>query len=407
MQNIFDFIDGMTESVVDIQQELVSRPALSPDNNGTGEREKADWIIGHLKKIGITDIREYNAPDDRVPCGHRPNLVAMIPGKNTERTFWILAHVDVVPVGDLSLWDSDPWTVTRNGDTIVGRGVEDNHQGLVSALLAAEAILAEGVQPPMNFGMIFVADEETGSHYGLEYVVEHHFDLFGEDDLILVPDSGEPDSSMAEVAEKSILWFKITVDGKQCHASTPGEGINAMAAASALVVKLGDLYDAFDRHDALYDPPTSTFEATKREANVDNVNTIPGRDVFYLDCRILPEYDLDDVQATVRQYMQEVEKEYGCSISYELVNNEPAAPPTPVDAEIVSRIGKGVKTVYGRDIRPVGIGGGTVASYFREKGRPVLVWSTLNHFAHQPNEAASINNTLGDAKVMAHVLLEE
>ena len=41
------------------------------------------------------------APDETVPCGFRPNLAAIIPGEDTERTFWIISHVDVVPAGDL------------------------------------------------------------------------------------------------------------------------------------------------------------------------------------------------------------------------------------------------------------------------------------------------------------------
>lgn len=407
MKNVFDSIETMTETVVAIQSELVSRPALSPDNNGTGEREKADWIIDYMRDMGITDIREYKAPDDRVPCGHRPNITAVIPGRDTSRTFWVIAHMDVVPVGDRSLWDSDPWTLRREGDTIYGRGVEDNQQGLVSALLAAKAILAEGITPAINFGMLLVSDEETGNQYGLQHIADKHLDIFGENDLILVPDSGEPDSTQAEVAEKGMFWLKVTVNGKQCHASTPDEGLNAMVAASAMVLKIKQLEKDFDARDELFSPPCSTFEPTKREPNVENVNTLPGRDVFYVDSRVLPQYDLQDILDRIKEYGSEVEKEYGCTIDFDVLMREEAAPSTPTDAEIVQRIGKGVQEVYGKEVRPVGIGGGTVAAILRRKGKHALVWSTLNHFAHQPNEASSIKSTINDAKVMAHAVLND
>lgn len=407
MKTILAAIDGMTETVVDIQTELVSRPALSPDNNGTGEREKADWIIGRLREMGVSDIREFNAPDERTPCGHRPNVAAIIPGRDTSRTFWIIAHMDVVPAGDDSLWDSDPWTLRRDGDTIIGRGVEDNHQGLVSGMLAAKAILDAKATPEMNFGLLMVADEETGNEYGLRYIADNHLDLFGENDLVLVPDFGSPDSSLAEVAEKSMFWLKVTVDGKQCHASTPDDGLNAMVAASDLVVRISALKDEFDETDDLFDPARSTFEPTKREANVENVNTIPGRDVFYVDARVLPTYDLDEIIGRIGEMGRETELKYGCTVSLETIIREQAAPPTPVDADIVQRVGRGVKAVTGLDIKPTGIGGGTVAAQLRHRGVDALVWSTLNHFAHQPNEQASIANTLSDAKVMAHVLLEK
>ena len=46
-------------------------------------------------------------------------------------TLWTVGHMDVVPVGDLNLWSGDPFTLRVDGDTLIGRGVEDNHQGIV------------------------------------------------------------------------------------------------------------------------------------------------------------------------------------------------------------------------------------------------------------------------------------
>jgi len=52
----------------------------------------------------------------------------------------------------------------------------------------------------------------------------------------------------------------------------------------------------------------ATFEPTKKEANVGNINTIPGEDVFCMDCRVLPEYDLKDVLAAIREIVRKIEK---------------------------------------------------------------------------------------------------
>jgi len=116
--------------------------------------------------------------------------------------------------------------------------------------------------------------------------------LFHHDDLIIVPDSGNPEGSLIEVAEKSMLWLCFKTKGKQCHGSNPHLGNNAFTAASYLVTKLTKLRKIFSNTDPLFDPPQSTFEPTKKEANVGNINTIPGEDVFCMDCRVLPEYDL-------------------------------------------------------------------------------------------------------------------
>ena len=57
-------------------------------------------------------------------------------------------------------------------------------------------------------------------------------------------------------------------------------------------------------------------------------------------------------------------------------------------------------------IHPMGIGGGTVAKYFREAGFPAVVWSTMDEMAHSPDEYCLISNILEDAKVFGHVMVQ-
>ncbi len=405
LQAIFKNIDSSRDYLIDVQRALVSIPALSPQNNGQGEKEKASWLKKHLEELGFQDIREFRAPDTEAPCGYRPNLVALLPGKDTQRTFWIISHIDVVPPGDLSLWTSDPYTLQVTGDTLTGRGVEDNHQGLLSSLLVAKALLENALPPTVNLGLLLVADEETGSHFGLEYITENHFDLFAEQDLVLVPDYGSPTGDEIEIAEKSMCWLKITVLGQQCHASTPQQGNNSLTAAADFILKLRKLYEIYNRENQLFTPPYSTFEATKKEANVENVNTIPGKDIFYLDCRVLPEYNLHEVLEQMASMSLEIEKKWDVHISIEPIQFEQAAPATPLDAPIVTAMMQAVHAVYQNTPRPVGIGGGTVAALLRKKGLPAVVWSCLEHTAHQPNEQSSITRTINDAKVMASALM--
>ena len=55
----------------------------------------------------------------------------------------------------------------------------------------------------------------------------------------------------------------------------------------------------------------------------------------------------------------------------------------------------------------MGIGGGTVAAFFRRAGLPAAVWCTVSDTAHQPNEYCLISNILTDAKIFACLYLDE
>lgn len=404
LEAILARLDASADAVVALQRDLVAIPALGPANDGQGEQAKADYLLAHLRHLGLPEVRELNAPDSRTPCGFRPNIAARIPGRDPGRTLWIIAHTDVVPAGDPGLWNTDPFTLHVEGDLLVGRGVEDNHQGLVSGLLLARACLEAKAAPPVSLGLLLVADEETGSRYGLDWVLANHPELFSRDDLFLVPDHGQPDSAAIEVAEKSMLWLKVTVHGRQCHASTPDAGVNSLLACADLILRLRRLYELFPDQNALFAPPRSTFEPTRKEANVPNVNTIPGRDVFYVDCRILPHIPLESVEEAVRACGREVEEAHAVRIEYEPVQREQAAPATPVDSDVVRLLSGAIRAEYGAEPRLEGIGGGTVAAFLRRRGLHAAVWSTLVGNAHQPNEKSRISFTTGDAKVMARVL---
>lgn len=407
LSDILHRIGQARDTVIDLQRTLVSIPAVGPDNGGQGERAKADAMLAWLASHNITDVSVYEAPDARVACGHRPSIRAVVPGKDASRTFWVISHLDVVPPGDISLWATNPFELAVEGDVLVGRGVEDNHQGVVSSLLVAKALKESGTVPPVNYGLMLVADEENGSKYGLDWLLKNHPELFGKNDLYLIPDFGVPSSEMVEVAEKSMLWLKITLSGKQCHASSPEEGVNTLVASAAFILRLTKLHDLFPAVDSLFSPANSTFQPTKKEANVENVNTIPGRDVFYIDCRVLPQYDLDEVLGAIYAMGRDICATYGVTAEYALVQKEQAAQATPKDAPVVKRVLKAVRAVYGGNPRATGVGGGTVAAYLRRAGREAVVWGTWTPNAHQPNERSPIASNIGDAKVIATALFED
>ncbi len=391
-------IDELREEMISSMLKMIPHGGIGPENGGDGELKKAEYLQELIEGMGF-QVERIDSEDERVPSGVRPNIIVRYPGRSN-RNLWIVSHMDVVPPG--TGWTTDPFRPVVKEGRIYGRGTEDDGQGIISSIYALKALSDLEIRPELNVNLALVSDEETGNKHGIIHLISE--EIFSSDDLALVPDGGNSEGTMIEIAEKGILWLKITVKGKQTHASTPDKGINANRVAMKLLLAIDDiLHSKFPAEDDLFDPPRSTFEPTKREPNVENVNTIPGIDVTYFDCRVLPKYGLDEVVSTVREVTKAYEQ-YGVEIEAEVVGrNEPSF--TDPKSEIVERIREAVKQLRGKEAKPMGIGGGTCAAHLRKVGIQAAVWMTTEETAHQPNEYCVIDNMVEDAKVMAAVPL--
>ncbi len=384
--------------IIDYARRIIPIKSISPESGGTGESDRADEICKILDEIGIKGYSRYDVEDKK---GYKRSSVIVKSGYK-EKTLWIIAHLDTVPEGDLSLWTKNPFSVTLENGRMYGRGTSDNGQAILLSLLLLKNLREEELS--YNLGIAFVADEEMGSQYGIQYLLEK--DIFREEDLILVPDAGTEEGDEIEVAEKSILWLKLKISGKQYHASMPFNAINASREGMKFVLELDrHLHEKFKDSVEIFSPPYSTFEPTKHEKNVDNINTIPGIDVQYMDCRILPRYDLDVVMDQIEFKMREFEKNSSAKISYEVIQKEQAPAPTPENAEVVVRLKQAIMKARNIEPRIVGIGGGTCAAYFRRKGFDAAVWcTTVAESAHKPDEYMVIDHVLKDRTVMEEIL---
>lgn len=398
-----NFLNSKRNDIIKLQTLLTSHKAIAPEGGGDGEMEKCNALEKWLRENGFTNIERFEAPDSRVSAGVRPSLVVTIPGAAPadEGSVWVMAHIDVVPTGDLSLWNTDPWKVVEKDGRIYGRGVEDNQQGLCSAVFAALYYIENKITPSRTVKLLFVADEENGSAYGAIYLI-HNTKLFHKNDLVLIPDGGDSEGRTIEIAEKNLLWLKVHVMGKQTHGSRPDNGANACLAACALSLKLHALESVFNKKDDLFEPDYSTFQPTKREKNVDSINIIPGEDTFCMDCRILPCYSLAEVLKEVDRACREVEAEYCVKVEYSTPQRS-ESPATGVDAPVAQKLAAAIKKVHGLEPKFIGIGGGTVGAELRREGIDAVVWSTLDDQAHQPNEYCVIDNLIKDAETLVEL----
>ncbi len=396
-------IGRLEPQMVEMQRRLVALPAISPVSGGEGEKAKVEFLSALLRSWGL-EVNEYRAPDKRVPFGYRPSLTARLKGRNRRPVLWLMTHVDVVPSGPRDLWQSDPFEARVENGRIYGRGTEDNQQEMVASCYAVKALLDLKLVPQTDVVLMLVADEENGSDYGVGWLLGNH-DLCRAEDLVVVPDAGNEAGTLLEVAEKSIAWVKFTTIGRQAHGSTPHHGNNAHRAGANLLLRLDrQLHERYNGEDGLFAPPVSTMEPTKKEENVPNINTIPAEDVFYFDCRMLPQYQLTELVEEMKRIAAEVAAEFKVEVRVEPAQMAQAAPPTSPDAPVVRMLATAVRDVYGGEPFTRGIGGGTVAALFRRRGIPAVVWGRNEGQAHKPNEFSVIANMAGNAAVYAYLM---
>lgn len=396
LEEIIGCIDGSFDDMVDTMIGMIRIPALAPVNGGDGESRKADYLMGKLE--GFDSVQRVDVPDSLDPSVMRSNILAKKNGKKSG-TVWIVAHIDVVPAGDPELWDNPPFDPIYKDGKIYGRGTEDNGQSVISSLFASKFFESKDLQG-MSIGVAYVADEETTSLMGIGYLLDHGY--FSEDDIIMVPDWGSPGGSMVEVAEKNLVWLKFSIEGKTTHGSTPELGINAYRVSTLLLMDLMESFpEEFGDTDDMYMPPVSTFEPTKRPATVENINTIPGYDEFCMDIRLLPKYNIDDVVDLAKDIAEVYSKDTGAKITVTEVQRHVAGRPSSTETDAFKLLADSVESVTGNRPRAVGVGGGTCANFFREKGFDAYVWQCGGGTLHAPNEYVEMDNLMTDAKVFA------
>lgn len=210
--------------------ELIQIPSVNPPGK---EEEIASYIAELFRRKGIEGKLIYAAPG-------RANFVAQI--GTGKRRLLFLAHTDVVPAGEG--WEFEPFSGEIRNGYVHGRGALD-----CKNLLAAEmsAFLSLAGNPPREGVLIFAAsaDEEAGSTYGVQYLLQHHRELLAAD-FALTEGAEEPISwgknrlAFIQVGEKGICWVRLRAEGRSCHGSMPALGDNAVVKMTRAIQSLAE-----------------------------------------------------------------------------------------------------------------------------------------------------------------------
>ena len=139
MQTVMDLIDGRTDELVALTQDLIRFPTINPP--GEAYLEICEYVGARLKRHGfqVEMVRAEDTPGDstRYP---RWNVIARREGGGRGETVHFNSHHDVVETG--SGWTVDPFGGDLKDDKIYGRGTCDMKGGLAASIIAAEAFIA-------------------------------------------------------------------------------------------------------------------------------------------------------------------------------------------------------------------------------------------------------------------------
>ena len=224
------------DEVVGLCRDLIRIDSTNAgDNSGPGERAAAEYVAEKLAEVGLEpQILE----SDR----GRANVIARIAGEDSSRDALLLhGHLDVVPF-NVADWAHHPLSGEIADGCVWGRGAVDMKDMDAMILAVVRQRLSEGRRPPRDVVLAFTADEEAGGHYGAQWLVEQHKDLFdgcseaiGEVGGFSVSIDEARRLYLIEAAEKGIAWMRLTATGRAGH----GSMLNAENAVTELAEAVG------------------------------------------------------------------------------------------------------------------------------------------------------------------------
>src|SRR5262245_42482408 len=183
-----------------------------------GEKPAADYIKQVLDKEGIPAQLVALEPN-------RPNVIARLKGNGKKRPLRVMGHLDVVSV-DAKKWTYPPFSATRNGGYVYGRGTVDDKDNVTAALMTA--VTLKRLNVPLDRDVIFLweAGEEGSTRVGIQFMVNQHFEeIDGEYCLAegggIVREGGQTKYAMVQTLEKIPRAIELTARGVAGHGSIP------------------------------------------------------------------------------------------------------------------------------------------------------------------------------------------
>ena len=396
-----DWVDAhFTEETAFLQQ-LVRVPTDTPPGHNAPHAERTAEL---LQAFGF-EAEKYPVPQaDVLACGMQSITNLIVRRRyGSGPTIALNAHGDVVPPGDG--WTHDPYGGEIVDGCMYGRATAVSKGDFASFTFAVRALESLGRPLAGSVELHFTYDEEFGGELGPGWLLQQG--LTQPDLLIAAGFSYE-----VVTAHNGCLQMEVTVHGKTAHAAIPASGVDALQGAVHIL-------NALYAQNALYQHITSSVEGIShpylnvgRIEGGTNTNVVPGKVIFKLDRRMIPEENPADVEATIRQVIADATIPFpGVSVEIKRLLMARALRPLPGNQALVEAIQQHGKIVFDDDIPAMGTPLYTDVRLYAEAGIPGVIYgagprSVLESHAKRADERLALTDLRGATKVIARTLLD-
>jgi acetylornithine deacetylase/succinyl-diaminopimelate desuccinylase-like protein len=219
---------------IELLAALIAAPSPNPPGD---ERAVAGVVRDAAVALGLPEPAEFSR------SAQRPNLLVRI-GDGSPRLM-LAGHLDTMPPGKLSSWRTDPYRLTAENGYLAGLGVADMKSGVAAALLAAGRLVADPAWSGA-LDLLFVADEENCSDYGMKWLVTQEAPA-ADAAVILEPAGGEDAGSWSRlfVAQRGSCVVRLVASGVPGHSAAripAGERAGLTLARAMTALAEADLF---------------------------------------------------------------------------------------------------------------------------------------------------------------------
>ncbi|WP_433942155.1 acetylornithine deacetylase/succinyl-diaminopimelate desuccinylase family protein [Brevundimonas diminuta] len=411
LQTVMDLIDGRTDELVALTQDLIRFPTINPP--GEAYRPCAEYIGERLKKRGFTVeyVRGEGSPgdSDQYP---RTNVVARWIGSEPGPCVHFNSHIDVVEVG--AGWTVDPFGGEVKDGRVYGRGACDMKGGLAASIIAVEALIDSGLPLPGALEISGTVDEESGGYGGVAYLAERGWFSKPRVNHVIIPEPLNVDRVC--IGHRGVWWAEIETKGRIAHGSMPFLGNSAIRHMGAVMEEFeSKLYPAMAaRHSDMPVVPEGARQSTM------NINSIHGGQAegfdglpapcvadssrMVIDRRFLIEETLEDVKGEVKAILDGLAAQRH-GFRYEMRDLFQVAPSmADRDGPVASTTAAAIETVLGKKAQFVCSPGTYDQKHIDRIGKLkdcIAYGPGVLDLAHQPDEWVGIDDMTNSAKVMA------